>query len=126
MHSQEYSVKDFLYASSLSPKKLESYLNKKKFVPGGSSMRNDIVVNVYNVKPEKSKKKKDTLNIKRSIETFHTKNNSSFTYITSLENEYTESLEELKEAGFFCGNEKDTAGYLISKEKYFGAGKYDH
>jgi len=74
------------------------------------------VVNVYNVKPAKSKKKKDTLNIKRSIETFHTKNNSSFTYITSLENEYTENLEELKEAGFFCGNEKDTADILFQKK----------
>ena len=116
MHSQEYSVKDFLYASTLSPKKLENYLNKKKFVPGGSSIRNDKVVNVYNVKPAKSKKKKDTLNIKRSIETFHTKNNSSFTYITSLENEYTENLEELKEAGFFCGNEKDTADILFQKK----------
>src|SRR4249920_3105250 len=90
LHSQEYSAKDFLHTSSLSPKKLESYLNKKKFVPGGSSLRNDLVVNIYIAKPEKSKKKKDTLNIRRSIETFRTKNNSSLTYITSLKEEYTE------------------------------------
>ena len=116
LHSQEYSAKDFLYASSLSTKKLENFLNKKKFVPGGSSLRNDIVINIYNAKPEKSKKKKDTLNIKRSIETFHTASNSSFIYITSLKNEYTESLEELKEEGFFCGNEKDTANILFQKK----------
>ena len=115
LHSQQYTANDFLYASSLTSKKLESYLSKKKFLPGGSRFQNDIVINIYNLKPEKSKKKKDTLNIKRSIETFHTKNNSSFTYITSLKKEYTESLEELKEAGFFCGNEKDTVNIFFQK-----------
>src|SRR5215203_63401 len=116
VHSQTYSAKDFLYASSLPAKKLESYLNKKKFMPAGSSLRNDMVVNIYNAKPGKSKKKKDTVHIKRSIETFRTKNNSSLTYFTSLKEEYAESLEELKEAGFFCGNEKDTAGILFQKK----------
>jgi hypothetical protein len=58
LHSQEYSAKDFLYASSLSPKKLEGFLNKKKFVPGGSSLRNEVVVifitrNLRNVKRKK-------------------------------------------------------------------------
>ena len=65
---------------------------------------------------KKSKKKKDTLHITRSIETFRTKNNSSLTYFTSLKEEYAESVEELKEAGFFCGNEKDTAGILFQKK----------
>jgi hypothetical protein len=116
VHSQQYSAKDFLYATSLSPKKLESFLNKKKFLPAGRRYQNDIVVNMYVLKPEKRKKKKDTLNIKRSIETYHTKNNSSFTYITSLKNEYTESLGELKEAGFFCGNERDSVGILFQKK----------
>ena len=120
VHSQEYpakySAKDFLYATSLSPKKLESFLNNKKFLPGGRRYQTDVVVNTYFLKPEKRKKKKDTLNIRRSIETYRTKNNSSFTYITSLKKEYTESLEELKEAGFFCGNEKDTNGVLFQKK----------
>ena len=116
LHSQEYSANDFLYASSLSPKKLENYLSKKKFIPGGRGLRNDIVVNVYNVKPVKNKKKKDTLNIQRRIETFQTKNNSSFTYITSLKKEYTESLKELTEDGFFCGNENDTTGILFQRK----------
>ncbi len=115
VHGQKYSVNDFLYASSLSPKKLESYLNKKKFVRGGSSYQSDIAVNVYHRKIEKSKKKKDTLNITRSVETFQTKSNSSFTYITSLENEYIESLKELKEEEFYCGNENDTVRILFQK-----------
>jgi hypothetical protein len=115
VHGQKYSVEDFLYASSLSPKKLESYLNKKKFVRGGSSYQSDIAVNVYHRKIEKNKKKKDTLNITRSIETFYTKSNSSFTYITSLKNEYIESLKELKEEEFYCGNENDTVRILFQK-----------
>lgn len=116
VHSQKYSAKDFVYATSLSPKKLESFLNKKKFLPGGRRYQNDIVVNTYFLKPEKRKKKKDTLNITRTIETYRTKNNSSFTYITSLEKEYTESLEDLKQAGFFCGNESDTVSILFQKK----------
>ncbi len=116
LRSQEFSAKEILYASSLSSKKLENYLNKNKFIPDGNKLQNDIVINTYILKPEKSKKKKDTLNIQKSIETFQTKNSSSFTYITSLKNEYTESLVELKEIGFFCGNEKDTANILFQKK----------
>ena len=116
LHSQQYTANDFLYASSLTSKKLESYLNKKKFLPAGNRFQNDIVINIYNLKPAKSKKKKDTLIITRSIETFHTKNNSSFTYITSLKKEYTESLKELNDDGFFCGNENDTTAILFQKK----------
>ena len=115
-HSQHYSAKDFLQAPSLSSKKLESFLNKKKFLPAGNKVNNNIVVNIYSLKPEKKKKKKDTLNIRKTIEIFHTKDKSSFTYITSLENEYTESLDELKEAGFFCGNESDKVNILFQKK----------
>ena len=116
LHSQQYTANDFLYASSLTSKKLESFLNKKKFLPAGNRFQNDIVINIYNLRPAKSKKKKDTLIITRSIETFHTKNNSSFTYITSLKKEYTESLKELNDDGFFCGNENDTTAILFQKK----------
>lgn len=115
VQSQEFSAKDFLYASSLSSKKLDNYLSKKKFLPSGSKFQDGNQVNTYSLKPLKNKKKKDTLNIKRNIETFQTKDNFSITYITSLEKEFTESLQELKELGFFCGNDKDTAGVLFQK-----------
>ena len=114
VHSQQISAKDFLFASSLSSKKLENYLSKKKFLPSGSRSQDGALVNIYSLKPEK--KKKDTFNIKKIIETFHTKNNFSFTYITSLKNEFTENLAMLKAAGFFCGNEKDTTGILFQKK----------
>jgi len=118
VYSQEFSVKDFLYASTLSSKKLETYLNKNRFLLSGTRVQNDTMINIYSLKPVKKKKGKDTLDIKRSLETFHLKKSSSFTYITSLKNEYTESLQELKEAEFFCGNENDTTGILFQKKSF--------
>ena len=116
-YSQEFSAKDFLFASSASSKKLESYLTKNHFLPAGSKIQDGNRVNVYRfLKPQKNKKKKDTLNINRAIETFRTKNNFSFTYITSLKKEFDESLLELKESGFFCGNETDSMGVLFQRK----------
>src|SRR5215204_5701800 len=116
LYGQELSAKDFLFASSLPSKKLNGYLSRNKFLPGGSRLQNNTMVNIYRSKPEKNKKKKDTLNIRRTIETFQTKSNSSFTYITSLKEEFTENMKELKEEGFFCGNEKETTGILFQKK----------
>ena len=116
LHSQEFSANDFLFASSLPSKKLENYLSRKNFLPGGSRFQDGNQVSIYNLKVQKSRKKKDTLNIRRSVETFHTKNNFSLTYITSLKKEFDESLQELRESGFFCGNEKDTTAVLFQKK----------
>jgi len=113
VYSQGFSAKDFLFASSLSSKKLETYLSKRNFTPSGSRSQNDTLVNIYSLKPPR--KKKDTLNIKKSIELFQLKNNFSFTYITSLKDEYTENLRLLKETGFFCGNENDTVAVLFQR-----------
>jgi len=117
VHSQEFSAKDFLFASSVPSKKLESYLTKNHFLPGGSKIQDGSQVNIYRyLKPQKGKKRKDTLHINRTIEILRTKNNFSFTYITSLKKEFDESLLELKESGFFCGNEKDTTGILFQRK----------
>jgi len=112
--SQAFSTKDFLFASSLPEKKFENYLSKKKFMPAGSKSTNGTIVNIYNLKERR--KKKDTLQRIRSIETFQTKNSLSFTYITSLKDEYLENLKTLKETGFFCGNETDTAVMIFQKK----------
>ena len=116
-HSQEFSAKDFLFASDVPSKKLESYLTRNHFLPGGSKIQDGNHVNIYRFfKPQKGKKKKDTLHISRTIEICRAKNNFSFTYITSLKKEFDESLLELKESGFFCGNEKDTTGVLFQRK----------
>lgn len=114
LHSQKFSAKDFLFASSLPEKKFENYLSKKKFIPSGSRSKNDTILNIYSSKEKKNKK--DTLQIKRSIEAFQTKSSLSFTYFTSLKDEYAENLKALKEAGFYCGNENDTTAILFQKK----------
>ena len=111
---QDFSAKDFLSASSLSSKKFESYLNKKNFFPGGSRMQNDTIVNIYNFK--RKRKKEDTLQIKRIIESFKTKNDISFTYFTSIRDEFLESLDELKRDGFYSGTLTDTAAILFQRK----------
>jgi len=117
MYGQTFSAKDFLITSSLSSKKLENYLSRKNFSPSGNRSQDGVLVNIYSLKPgKKNKNKKDSLNIKRIIETFQIKNNFSFTYYTSLKNEFTESLKTLKESGFFCGNENDTASILFQRK----------
>ena len=118
VYGQKLSVNDFLSASTLQQKKLDGFLTRNKFLPKGSRMQKDAVVYMYSLKPEKvKKKKKDTLNIQRTVEAFQTKNNSSLTYTTSVEKEFKENLKKLKEAGFFCGNEKDSTGVLFQKKK---------
>jgi hypothetical protein len=116
VHSQKFSAKDFLFASSLSSKKLDNYLSKNRFLPSGSRVQNGTLVSMYMYRLKPTKKKKDTVNILRTIETFHTKNNFSFTYITSLKSEFDESLRTLKESGFFCGNEKDSVRLFFQKK----------
>jgi len=51
--SQEFSAKDFLFASSLSTKKFENYLTRKKFIACGRRWQNDTIVNIYGPKLEK-------------------------------------------------------------------------
>jgi len=124
LYSQGFSAKDFLFASSLQGKKFESYLNKKRFMPSGSWSKNDTIVNTYSLK-EAKKKKKDTLDIKRTIEAFQTKTSLSFTYFTSLKDEYIKNLNALKQAGFFCGNWNDTASVLFQKRDITVKGSFN-
>jgi len=104
-NSQDISAKDFLFSSSFTPKKFETYLNRKKFLPSGTRLQYDTLVNIYSLRPQKKRKTENITN----VETYKTKNNFSFAFITSSRNEFNESISSLKQAGFFCGNEKDIA-----------------
>ena len=112
LYGQGYSIKDLVYATTMPAKKQDGFLSRNKFVHGGNKMENNVIVHIYNLKQQKNKKKKDTLNIIRRLETYRTKTNSSITYITSLKDEFLENKKVLKEGGFFCGNENDSTGVL--------------
>ena len=99
VRGQEFSARDFLFASSLSSKKFENYLSKKKFIPCGKRSQNDTVVNIYSLKEARKRKEKkdDSSRIRKSIEASFGKENISFTYFTSLRDEYTSCVTSLKE-----------------------------
>jgi len=116
--SQEFSARDFLIAASLPDKKFENYLNKKKFLPSGSRSKNDTVIRIYSLEaPKKKKKKKDTLVIKRTIETFQTEKSLSVTYFTSVKDEYLENLQSLRDKGFFCPGKADTISKSVFQRR---------
>ena len=115
VYGQAFSAEDFLFPSAFTSKKFESYLDRKKFLPTGSRFQHDTVVRTYNLKMKTPKKKKDTLHIIKRVETYRAHNNFTFAYLTSLKNEYNESLKELREEGFFCGNQSDTGIVLFQK-----------
>jgi hypothetical protein len=115
VYSQSFSAEDFLFPSAFTSKKFENYLDRKKFFPSDSRFQHDTVVRVYSLKMKIPKKKKDTIRIIKKVETYRANNTFSFAYLTSLKNEYNESLRELKEEGFFCGNQSDTGIVLFQK-----------
>jgi hypothetical protein len=112
--SQEFSASDFLFSSSFSNKKLESYLNKRNFMLSGSYMQGDTLVHLYSFKPGKKKTEKQP--VKRNIETYQTNDNFSFTFLTSSPIEFSGSLAILKEKGFFCGNDQPADKILFQKK----------
>jgi hypothetical protein len=104
-YGQSLLVKDFLNVSSLSPKKFNGYLSKRNFIPVSKWFQNDTIINTYRLKTKK--RTKDT-SVTRIIETYQKDKNFSFAFNTSSRYEYTVGKKELKDEGFFCGNEDDT------------------
>ena len=107
-NSQALSLKDFLSASSFTPKKFTGFITRKNFLPVGNKFLGDTLVNTYSLKIKKSKK--TCQRVVRIIESFQKGSYFSFVIRTSSFNEYAEGRRELKEADFFCGNESDSTG----------------
>ncbi len=118
INGQQFSAGDLLFASCFTAKKFDNYIAKKKFLPSGSRIDNGQMVHVYNLKPPKRRKKdKDTLIEVRKIETCQAKDDFSYTFFTSSRSDYTESLQDLREEGFFCGNENDTGTAMLFQKR---------
>jgi hypothetical protein len=115
--SQQYSAKDFLFASSFIPKKFEGCLSKNKFIPSGSTMKNDTIVNTYSLRPVKKKKGKVPDPVKRNVETYKTSKSFSFSFLTSSRKEFDESKKFLTAEGFFCGNDNDTMDRMLYQKR---------
>lgn len=115
VESQDLSAMDFLFSSSFSPKKFETFLSKKKYVHGATRLQQDTLVTIYTIKG--SKKKNVHEPIIRKIETYQFHNNFSVGFLTSSLAEFNENKKKLTKSGFFCGNENDTEAnaYLFQR-----------
>ena len=104
VQSQSLTVDDLLSLSSLSPKNVDNYLNKKGFVPAGKSFHNDLsgVTFVQNRKT----KSKDTLGIIRSISLYKKDDIEYYVLNTSSGKEFQDGNNRLKKAGFICDSSK--------------------
>lgn len=113
---QPLSIKDFCSISSYSFKKFDSYLSKRKYSAIGRWWQDDTVVRKYSLK-QKVKDGADSLET-RIIETYEKGSSFSFSWLTSSFNDLMTGKKELKEQGFFCGNEEDPAAgvYLYQKK----------
>lgn len=102
-YSQPISTNEFLELSSLSPRKLENYIEKKGFIPAGKAFQEGAVVDVWQ---ELKNRKKDSLNVTRKLSKYHSGNDIFFCFQTSSRNEHEESIAILKSRGFICGSSK--------------------
>lgn len=95
---------DFITISSLSEKKINSYISKKGFVQLGRNYDDGTVINeFYYSKKKKGKELPDTT--LRYISGFVKGKNSGVIYKTSSLNEYDSILKDFKANGFIAGKE---------------------
>jgi len=114
-YGQLLTVKDFLSVSSFTPKKFVDYISKKNFVLTDRGWHNDTMINTFNLRVKNSRA--DSQQTTRAIETYQSNKDFSFAFLTSSEIDYKEARKELKEEGFFCGNEDDSIAYFLYQRK---------
>ena len=112
--AQKFSAKEFLFASSLTEKKFENYINKK-FAPCGNRFKNDTIINLYSQKTEKRKQNKDS--VVRTFETYQAKDYFSFAYFTSSKDEFEQNKKALYDEGFFCPQDHDSTKSVLFQKR---------
>jgi hypothetical protein len=103
-YGQSITVDDLLTLSSLSPKNIDGYLNKKGFVSAGKSLQDDLIGKTF--VEGKKVKSKDTSGIIRSISLYKREDIDYYVLHTSSIQEYRDGSSRLKKAGFFCDSSK--------------------
>jgi hypothetical protein len=116
-YGQSITVDDLLTLSSLSPKNVDGYLNKKGFVSAGKSLQDDLVGKTF-VESKKAKSK-DTSGIIRSISLYKKEDIDYYVLHTSSIQEFLDGNNRLKKAGFFTDSSKGkgTAGPMLFQKR---------
>jgi hypothetical protein len=114
---QVITVDDLLTLSSLSPKNIDGYLNKKGFISAGKSLQDDLVGKTF--VENKKAKSKNTSGIIRSISVYKKEDIDYFVLQTSSEHEFRDGSNRLKRAGFFIDSSKSKgrAGPLLFQKR---------
>ena len=107
---QSLTIDELLTLSSLPPKNFDRYMNKKGFLQGDRSFRNDAMAITYFAK--KRHREIDTLAIDRRVEMYKQDDTYCFALHTSSRDEYLDGRKRLRKAGFFCSDNSDTSHAL--------------
>lgn len=105
------TVKDLLTLSSISPRNIESFLDKKGFVPGNTTVCDGVPVRTY-----LEKNNNRSAGVSRSIDLYKKGNTFCYTLKTTSADEYTEGRSILKNAGFFYDKDTSRDNALIFKK----------
>lgn len=107
---QVFSVSALLETAALPKHKFDSYVSKKGFAFIGSSYQADTISREFDYKGAAKKKETDSsfVYVKRTVTSFSTKEDFSFTYLTTSLAEYQQLKNEIKKEGFFCNGERDS------------------
>jgi hypothetical protein len=105
--TRPFTVDDLLAISSLSPKNLESYMNKNGFSSGGRNLKKNVMAVTFHEKMNINTN--DTLAINRSIDIYKTDDTYCFALHTSSQQEYQDGQISLIKQGFVYDDKKKQA-----------------
>lgn len=112
VQSQSLTVDDLLSLSSVSPKNIDAWLNKKGFVTAGKSLQENFDEKTFienrkaKAKSKAKSKQKDTLAIVRSIDLYKKDNSEYYVLHTSSKQEFADGCNRLKKGGFLYDSSK--------------------
>lgn len=113
---QPVTVDDLISLSTLSPKNFDNYMEKKGYLPGNRSLKDNAMAVTFFEKRSFA----DSNAISRTVEVYRKEDTYCFVLETSSKDEYSENLGTLKRMGFFYdnNNKKDSskpAGLMFQK-----------
>jgi len=88
--------------------KFDGYISKKGFAFIGTSYKADTIARDFDFKGVGKNKAADSIPVLRTLTSFSTKEDFSFTYRTTSSTEYQKIKTDIKKEGFFCYQEKDS------------------
>ena len=114
-YAQDVAILNIAEAPYITKQKFDSYIYKKGFVAAGTAYKTDTIVRDFDFRMVKKGKAADSIPVQRSITSFITKEDFSFTYTTTSLPEFEKIKKDIKKEGFFSYQEKDgqNAAYLL-------------